>query len=223
MGLNEKLLRISSLEFSYMPGARVLRGLDLELGSSERVGLIGPNGSGKTTLLHLMVGLLKPSAGEIEAFGKPRRSEGDFWEVRARMGLLFQDAEDQLFSPTVIEDVAFGPLNLGKKSSEAMIIASEKLAEVGLPGFEDRITYRLSAGEKRLVSLASVLAMEPDVLLLDEPTSGLDEQAVGRVEDILNELSHAMIVVSHDREFLKHVTNRWLRLESGALSTVDLS
>lgn len=223
MGLNEKLLRLSSLEFCYTPGIFVLKGLNLELACGERVGMVGPNGSGKTTLLHLVVGLLKPGAGEIEAFGKPRRLEGDFWEVRARMGLLFQDAEDQLFSPTVVEDVAFGPLNLGKAPSEAMRIASEKLTEVGLPGFEDRITYRLSSGEKRLVSLASVLAMEPDVLLLDEPTSGLDEEAVERVKNILNKLPHAIIAVSHDREFLKQVTNRWLKLERGSLNSVDLN
>jgi cobalt/nickel transport system ATP-binding protein len=213
MGLNEKLLRLSGLEFAYLPGRPVLRGVDLELGAGERVGIVGPNGSGKTTLLHLIVGLLRPDTGEIKAFGRPRRSEDDFWEVRARAGLLFQDAEDQLFSPTVIEDVAFGPLNLGKSREEAMRIASDKLADVGLPGFEDRITYRLSNGEKRLVSIASVLAMEPEVLLLDEPTSGLDE----RVKLILNGLPQAMIVISHDHDFLNKVTGLRRRLEGGIL------
>jgi cobalt/nickel transport system ATP-binding protein len=220
MGMNDKLLHLRGIEFSYLHGTPVLRGLDLELGTGERVGVTGSNGSGKTTLLHLIVGLLRPDKGEITAFGRPRRSEDDFWEVRTRAGLLFQDAEDQLFSPTVIEDVAFGPLNLGKSRREAMRIASDKLAEVGLPGFEDRITYRLSSGEKRLVSLASVLAMEPEVLLLDEPTSGLDDQAVERVTRILNALPQAMIVISHARDFLHHVASRWLRLDNGILKPV---
>jgi len=217
-GVNEKILILRGVSFAYSPRVRVLDGLDLELGTGERIGLVGHNGSGKTTLLHLIVGLIKPDAGEIEAFGKVRRMEADFWDVRARVGLLFQDAEDQLFCPTVGEDVAFGPLNLGRKPDEATRIASAVLARVGLAGFEERITYRLSAGEKRLVSLASVLAMEPDILLLDEPNSGLDEEAEERIIEILVSLPQAMIIVSHDREFLSRVTGKAVRLERGRLT-----
>lgn len=217
-GVNEKILVLRGVSFAYSPRVRVLDGLDLEIVTGERIGLVGHNGSGKTTLLHLIVGLVKPDAGEIEAFGKVRRMEADFWDVRARVGLLFQDAEDQLFCPTVGEDVAFGPLNLGRKPDEATRIASAVLARVGLAGFEERITYRLSAGEKRLVSLASVLAMEPDILLLDEPNSGLDEEAEERIIEILKSLPQAMIIVSHDREFLRRVTGKAVRLEGGRLT-----
>ena len=115
--------------------------------------LLGPNGCGKTTLLHLIVGLLRPNAGQIEAFGRRRVAEADFHEVRRRVGLLFQDADDQLFCPTVAEDVAFGPLNLGKSRDEVRRIVAATLDSLGLAGYEHRVTYQLSGGEKRLVAL----------------------------------------------------------------------
>ena len=118
----------------------------------------------------------------MEVFGKPRAAERDFHEVRRRVGLLFQDADDQLFCPTVVEDVAFGPLNLGLPRDRVRQVVAETLEAVGLAGYEHRITYKLSGGEKRLVALATVLAMQPEVLLLDEPTSGLDEQATERLD-----------------------------------------
>ena len=223
MGLDSNVIRLSGVCFSYRTGIPVLDGLDFELGRREKTGLIGANGSGKTTLLHLIVGLLRPDAGEIEIFGKPRRSEDDFREVRARVGLLFQDAEDQLFSPTVAEDVAFGPLNLGKKAGEAVAIVRETLCAVGLDGYESRISYRLSAGEKRLASLAGVLAMRPDVLLLDEPSGGLDDDSRERVIEILSELPQAMVVISHDRDFLGRITTSTLRLERGKLVSDGVS
>ena len=144
--------------------------------------LLGPNGCGKTTLLHLIVGLLRPSAGQIEAFGRQRMAEADFHEVRRRVGLLFQDADDQLFCPTVAEDVAFGPLNLGKSRDEVRRIVAGTLDSLGLAGYEHRVTYRLSGGEKRLVALATVLAMQPEVLLLDEPSGGLDDASHGAAD-----------------------------------------
>ncbi len=222
MGVMDPLLAFRGVSFAYpgRPGeaARaVLDGVDLALQPGDRVALVGPNGSGKTTLLHLAVGLLKPSAGEIEAFGEVRRTEKDFREVRGRAGLLFQDPEDQLFSPTVAEDVAFGPLNLGKSRDEALAATAETLASLDLEGYEERITHHLSYGEKRLVALASVLAMRPEVLLLDEPTDGLDEHYAGRLTEILGGLEQAMLVVSHDRAFLGRVTSRALLLSSGRL------
>jgi cobalt/nickel transport system ATP-binding protein len=222
MGVNGNLIKLTGAVFAYNSGAPVLDGVDLSLARGEKIGLVGANGSGKTTLLHLIVGLLKPERGEIEFAGRPRRSEKDFWEVRARVGLLFQDAEDQLFSPTVAEDVAFGPLNLGRPVSEAKKIVSSTLERVGLAGFEDRITYRLSAGEKRLVSLATVLAMEPEALLLDEPTTALDEEARERIIGVLNSLPQAMIAVSHDRDFLTRTTDRALLLKGGRLTPYSL-
>ena len=214
--MSETLLSLRGLCFAYDGGAPVLDGLDLELKAGERLGLAGANGSGKTTLLHLIVGLVRPSAGEIRAFGQVRRQDRDFEEVRRRAGLLFQDPEDQLFCPTVAEDVAFGPLNLGLPRAEAMDIVRDTLDQLGLAGYEERITYRLSGGEKRLVSLAAVLAMRPDVLLLDEPANELDEEHTARLLAILDDLPQAAIIVSHSRELLHRTSTRCLRLVGGA-------
>ena len=219
--MTEPLLILRKLSFAYDGARPVLEGLDFALAAGERVGLTGANGSGKTTLLHLIVGLLRPTGGEIEAFGKVRRVEADFIEVRQRAGLLFQDPEDQLFCPTVAEDVAFGPLNLGTSRDEAAAIVADVLARLDLTCYEDRITYKLSGGEKRLVSLAAVLAMEPDVLLLDEPTGGLDDEHDARLRAILADLPQAALVVSHDRDLLEATTARIVRLVDGRIETGD--
>ena len=210
--MSEPLIRFEEVDFAYAEGAPVLAGCSFVLRAGERLALVGPNGSGKTTLLHLIVGLLRPDSGTIEAFGQVRRREADFHEVRRRAGLLFQEADDQLFCPTVAEDVAFGPLNLGKRRDEVRRIVNDTLTSLGLAGYEHRITYKLSGGEKRLVALATVLAMEPDVLLLDEPTSGLDDRAVDRLAEILAGLPQAMVIASHNREFLDRTTSRTVDL-----------
>lgn len=216
--MNAPLFRLSGIHFSYGTGDPVLAGADFELRPGERVALTGANGAGKTTLLHLMVGLQRPGAGTVEAFGRPRVREADFREVRARAGLLFQDADDQLFCPTVAEDVAFGPLNLGKSPAEARAIVGRTLAGLGLDGFETRITHKLSGGQRRLVSLAAVLAMEPDALLLDEPTNALDPDTAERLTGILLGLPQAMVAISHDRDFLDRLATRRVRLERGRLT-----
>lgn len=215
--MNDTLIALSDVSFAYPGGRAVLSECSFRLARGERVGLVGSNGSGKSTLLSLIVGLLEPSAGRVEAFGRPRECEQDFYEVRCRAGLLFQDADDQLFCPTVAEDVAFGPLNLGKHRHEVHGIVARTLDELGLAGCEDRITYKLSGGEKRLVALATVLAMEPEVLLLDEPTSGLDEAATERVTGILAGLSQSMILVTHDRRLLEALATRRVELQGGRL------
>jgi cobalt/nickel transport system ATP-binding protein len=204
--VSEPILQLTGITFRYPGGPAVLQGLDLCLHAGQRLGLTGPNGSGKTTLLHLALGLLKPQQGTVRAFGRERCTEDDFHEVRRRAGLLFQDADDQLFCPTVLDDVAFGPLNLGLDADAARHRARDALETVGLPdGFGRRITYRLSGGEKRLVALAGVLAMEPDALLLDEPTAGLDEGHRARLLGVLHNLPQAMLIVSHDAEFLSQL------------------
>lgn len=206
------------LSYRYPRRGVVLDEVDFSLEKGDKVALTGPNGAGKTTLLHLLVGLKKAKAGEVHAFGALRRDESDFVEVRARAGFLFQDPDDQLFCPTVLEDVAFGPLNLGKSHADAMKIATDALESVGLAGFEERVTHQLSGGEKRMVTLASVLAMEPDVLLLDEPSNALDSKARWRLINILQSLPQAMIIISHDDDFLEHLANRWVRLEEARLT-----
>jgi cobalt/nickel transport system ATP-binding protein len=213
----EELIVFRNVDFAYGPDRPVLRGCDFRLDAGERLAVVGANGSGKTTLLHLIVGLLHPSRGEIEIFGSPRRKEADFHEVRRRVGLLFQDADDQLFCPTVLEDVAFGPLNLGHDRPTVRQIAAQTLASLGLAGYEQRITYQLSSGEKRLVALAAVLAMQPEVLLLDEPTAGLDDASRLRLLEILQNLSQSLLVVSHDRDFREAIAKRTLVLRQGRL------
>jgi len=199
------LIELHNLTFTY-PGAPqpVFQDFHYQLLPGEHIGLIGPNGSGKTTLLHLIMGLLRPQAGSIIIFGQEVKKEKDFVEVRQKVGMLFQNADDQLFCPTVLEDVAFGPLNLGRTPDEAIQIARETMERLGLHGFEDRVTYKLSGGEKKLVSLATVLAMEPQLLLLDEPTAGLDEATKHRLIHILTDLDIAFMVVSHENDFLNH-------------------
>jgi cobalt/nickel transport system ATP-binding protein len=211
------LFRLTGIRFAYEAARPVLDGADFELAPGERVAIIGGNGAGKTTLLHLMVGLLKPQAGEVLAFGRMRQAEHDFRDVRARAGLLFQDPDDQLFCPTVAEDVAFGPLNLGKSRAEAREIVARTLDQLGLGGLADRVTHKLSGGEKRLVTLATVLAMDPEVLLLDEPTNALDEEAAARLVAVLSGLPQAMVIVSHDRAFRSRLATRVATLANGRL------
>jgi len=195
----------------------ILKNCSLELDSCQRIGIIGANGSGKTSLLWLMLGLVRPQSGEVEIFGKSRVAEHDFQEIRGDLGLLFQNSEDQLFCSTVREDIAFGPLNRGKSASEALQIVHGILSRLEMTEFEHRITHHLSGGEKRLIALASVLAMEPQILLLDEPDSDLDPQILERVKRILDSLSVAMIIVSHNRPFLESVCHRILLLQDGKL------
>ncbi len=215
--MGRTLIELKNICFSYENNRPVLREVDFSIKEKERIGLIGSNGSGKTTLLHLIVGLLKPQKGRITIFDKERTCEQDFSEVRQKVGLLFQNAEDQLFCATVAEDIAFGPLNLGKSHNEAEEIVAKVLKQVGLEGYQDRITYKLSGGEKRLVSIATVLAMEPEVLLLDEPTYGLDEESEKRVLNILSALPLAMTIISHHRNFLEKITDNIVRISQGKI------
>ncbi len=212
------VINVRDLEFSFDGQVRLFSHLDFTLSPGEKVGLLGPNGSGKTTFLHILMGLIPACAGTIEILGRVRRHPSDFRDLPGQVGLLFQDSDDQLFCPTVAEDVAFGPFNQGKSPREVREIVRQTLDKLGLAGWESRITYRLSGGEKRLVALATVLAMEPQLLLLDEPTAGLDESACARVEKILSALPQSMVIVSHDRGFLQRICHRVLVLKDGRLS-----
>ena len=217
MDSNNLIINLTDISFSYPGEPEVLDKLNLQFSRNEKTGLMGPNGSGKTTLFHIIMGLLKPLSGNIEIFGKPAKEEKDFIDVRKRIGLLFQDADDQLFSPTVLEDVAFGPLNLGKSKDEAIDIARKTLEFLDLAGFEDRITYKLSGGEKRLVSLATVLAMEPEILLLDEPTTGLDEKTKTKIKKTLCELDLSYILISHEFDLLSETTDSIYTMDKGKI------
>lgn len=212
---------LSDIRFGYPGQKPVLAGASFTLEEGERLCITGHNGAGKSTLLKIMVGLLTPQSGTVSAFGSQRKAEPEFYEVRCRAGLVFQDPDDQLFCPTVAEDIAFGPLNLGKTRADVEAIVDRVLGNLDLMHLRDRITHKLSGGEKRLVTLASVLAMDPDVLLLDEPTNALDENNEERLTEILLSLPQAMVIVSHDPHFRRKMGTRTLRLSEGLLMDPD--
>ncbi|MFW2365912.1 MAG: energy-coupling factor ABC transporter ATP-binding protein [Desulforhopalus sp.] len=209
------MLELRNISYSYEQAeSPVLLNLSFKL-TDKRVGIIGPNGCGKTTLLHLLVGLLKPDSGELLFHNQPVTSKDELRELRKEVGFLFQSSDDQLFSPTVIEDVAFGPLNLGFSPKDAREKAMETLGYLGLNGFEDRITHRLSGGEKKLVALATILSMNPRVLLLDEPTNNLDPKTQSKLIEILQGLDLHKIIISHDWDFLSHTTSVLYKIDHG--------
>ena len=212
------ILALRGISFHYAPGRPVFSDADFQLAAGQHIGLYGPNGSGKTTFFRIVTGLTSAHAGEIRLHGTPIRSAADFRLLRQKVGLVMQNAEDQLFSPTVIEDVAFGPLNMGMCMDEALEAATAALEAVGLRGFENRLTHRLSGGEKKLVSIATVLSMRPEVLLLDEPTNGLDPEAQDRITHLLHHLDTPRVIISHDWDFLTRTSNAFLTIVQGKLT-----
>lgn len=220
---NNVIIQMKDVCFSYpfltkeRDRGMVLDHLNFELRNKEKVGIIGHNGCGKTTLLHIIMGLLPTSSGMVRFFGNLAETEKDFHIARQKIGFLFQNADDQLFSPTVLEDVAFGPLNQGKTPGEARELSLKTLEKLNLKGFEDRITHKLSGGEKKLVALATVLVMQPCVLILDEPTTALDESAREHIISILNNLDISCIIVSHEYDFLVSTTRSIYSMRHGQI------
>ncbi|MCX7913464.1 MAG: energy-coupling factor ABC transporter ATP-binding protein [Thermodesulfovibrionales bacterium] len=212
---NNTILLIKNLSFSYPGGRKIFKELNFSLKRGDKIGLVGANGSGKTTLFYLIMGLLKTDRGEIYIFNKRRVQERDFFEVRQKIGLMFQDSDDQLFCPTVEEDIAFGPLNLGKSRQEVDQIVEETCQSLGISNLRKRITYKLSGGEKRLISFATLVAMRPQCLLLDEPTAGLDEETTYRLLEYLRNRFDTYIIVSHDQAFLNQTIKETYYLKDG--------
>lgn len=215
--LSLELLRLEDITFAYPGRPPVHQGLDFTLNQGDRVGIWGPNGAGKSTMFLVAMGLLEPSRGRVYGLGQLCVTEKDFRGLRRQVGLLFQDPDDQLFCPTVAEDVAFGPRNLGLGKDQALRVVDQTLAELGLDGYQRRVTYQLSGGEKRLVSLAAVLAMNPQAILLDEPNTGLDEEHAMALERHLLASRLSWAIVSHDRPFLERTCQRILHMKNGAL------
>ncbi len=208
MSSKTPLLELRDISFSYTKTSpTLLEGINFSV-QEKSIGLIGPNGCGKTTVFQIIMGLLQADKGEILLEGKVVSNKKDFQQLRRKFGFLFQHSDDQLFSPTVLEDVAFGPLNMGNTPDEAREISIQTLEHLGLAGFEDRITHKLSGGEKKLVALATILSMQPKLLLLDEPSNNLDPATRERLITILRELKQAYIIISHDLDFLASTCSR---------------
>ena len=214
---DKPILKLENITFAYPGRPNLFTSLCFALRENDRFGLYGHNGSGKTTLLRLIMGLEIPQGGRVLFHGEPTGDERTLHRLRCGIGFVLQNSDDQLFSPTVLEDVAFGPLNLGLKRREARDRAMETLDDLGLSDLADRPAHRLSGGEKKMVSIASVLSMRPEALLLDEPTAFLDDESRDRIAVILQAQKLARIVVSHDRFFLERTSSSFIRVINGAI------
>jgi energy-coupling factor transporter ATP-binding protein EcfA2 len=216
------LVEVRNLRFQYEDGTAALRGVDFRLDAGESVALLGANGSGKTTFVMHLNGLLS-GKGTVEICGLPVE-KGNLAAIRRKVGLVFQDSESQLFMPSVLEDVAFGPLNRGMAPADALKRAREALETVGMAGAAERAPYHLSAGEKRRVAIAGTLAMDPEILVLDEPTTFLDPPGQWTLADLLAKLPQAKIVVTHNIPFARAICTRSVFFEAGLITaegTVD--
>ena len=203
------------LRFTYPNGVAGLNGLDLHVTHGERVAILGPNGAGKTTLMLHLNGLLE-GEGELEVAGIDVGS-GDKRALRAAVGLVFQDPDDQLFMPTVMEDVAFGPLNLGLDRDDALARVAEALAAVRMEDVAERAPHQLSLGQRRRVAIATVLAMRPRLLVLDEPSANLDPRARRELLEVLDRVERTMLVVTHDLPFAAELCERAVILSGGRI------
>ena len=211
--LIEPALTVSGLWLSYPDRPDVVQDVSLKVMPGERVGLIGPNGAGKTTFFLGLCGVLKPSAGEIVVLGKPVVN-GDF---RPEVALVFQNPDDQLFCPSVWDDVAFGPQNMGLLKDEVKVRVTEALSVAGAVELADRPAHHLSEGEKRMVSIAGVLAMRPRLLIYDEPSANLDIRSRRRVIHLLQESKETLLIASHDLELVLEVCNRVVLVDNGRI------
>lgn len=210
-------IKIDHLSFQYGNGIKALREIDLEIGEGETVILVGPNGAGKSTLLLLIRGLLEARKGEIQIAGERLDSEKKLEAMAGRVGLVFQNPDDQLFCTTVFDDVAFGPINMGLSPPEVKARVRKALKAVGLSGYDDRVPYHLSGGEKRRVSLATIYAMDPAILLLDEPTSHLDPRARQEVIRLIHSFSGTKVIATHDFELILKVADRVVLFHQGRI------
>lgn len=205
------------VSYQYPDGRDALVDLACRVEPGETVGLVGPNGAGKTTLLLCLAGVLLPTQGRIQLLDLDLARAADRKLIPRRLGIVFQDPDDQIFSSTVLEDVAFGPLNLGLSETEARERVAEALKHTGLEGYETRAPHRLSGGEKRRVALAGALAMHPELLLLDEPTAFLDPRGRRELVAVLKKLPQTKIIAAHDLELIRATCSRAILLDQGRL------
>jgi cobalt/nickel transport system ATP-binding protein len=223
--MSTPVLDVQGLAYAYPDGHQALYGVDLHVHQGERVALLGPNGAGKTTLVLHLNGILTAGAGSVSVSGLPV-SKPNLQEVRRRVGVVFQDPDDQLFMPTVRDDVAFGPRNLGMKGAALDGRVMDALERVGMADFADRPPHHLSFGQRRRVAVATVLAMEPEILVLDEPSSNLDPASRRELADILRGLDVTVLMVTHDLPYAFELCPRSVVLSDGVIvadgSTYDV-
>ncbi len=221
-------LRISNLAYAYPDGHQALFGVNLELQKGEKVALLGPNGAGKTTLVLHLNGIIATQQGSVTVAGTvvDTKNKESLRHIRERVGIVFQDPDDQLFMPTVAEDVSFGPYNSGLRGAELERVTEEALAKVGMLEFKDRPPHHLSFGQRRRVAVAAVLAMKPDILVLDEPSSNLDPASRRELAEILKSLDITILMVTHDLPYALELCERSVILSGGVIAadsnTADL-
>lgn len=212
--MSTPVVDVRGVSYAYPGGSPALRGLDLHVHSGERVALLGPNGAGKTTLVLHLNGILTPSSGSVTISGLTV-SRHTLPEIRRRVGIVFQDPDDQLFMPTVRDDVAFGPANLGLRGSDLASRVQEAMTAVDVQALADRPPHHLSFGQRRRVAIATVLAMRPEILVLDEPSSNLDPASRRELADILESLDVTVLMVTHDLPYAAQLCERSVILSQG--------
>jgi len=211
----EEIIRVDNLSFCYPDGQQALTDVNLTIYHGDTVALIGPNGAGKSTLLLHLNGILH-SNGVVKVFGRPVDDKNLRW-VRSKVGLVFQNPDDQLFSPTVFDDVAFGPINLGYSEAKVRELVTIALDWVGMIGYERRSPHHLSVGEKKRIAIATVLSMNPEILAIDEPTSNLDPASKWSLIELLRGLAITKIIASHDLELVQALCHRAIVLDRGVV------
>jgi cobalt/nickel transport system ATP-binding protein len=218
--MNSPSLEITGLAFAYPDGNQALYGVNLKVEKGERVALLGPNGAGKTTLVMHLNGIHGAQKGEVKIAGTTidASDKSNLKKIRAQVGIVFQDPDDQLFMPTVREDIAFGPYNMGFRGVELDRIVDEALEQVGMSAFADRAPHHLSFGQRRRVAVAGVLAMKPEILVLDEPSSNLDPASRRELATILASLDITILMVTHDLPYALELCNRAVVLSGGLIA-----
>ena len=210
---NTNVVKVNDLHFSYPDGHVALRGVSLKLCPGDKVALVGPNGAGKSTLMLHLNGILD-GRGSIDV-GGVRLTRDNLPVIRAMVGLVFQNPDDQLFSPTVFEDVAFGPLHMGLPEAEVLARVDSALEAVRMSAYRERLSHHLSVGEKKRIAIATVLSMNPKILILDEPSAGLDPRARRTLINLLRELPITMLVSTHDMKLVQELFPRMIVMDDG--------
>ena len=221
--MSEKSLEISGLAYAYPDGNQALYGVNLSINQGERVALLGPNGAGKTTLVLHLNGIIPTMQGKVRVAGElvDSKNAESIKSVRHKVGIVFQDPDDQLFMPTVGQDVAFGPYNAGLRGIELDKAVKEALELVGMSEFIDRPPHHLSFGQRRRVAVATVLAMKPEILVMDEPSSNLDPAARRELAEIITSLDVTLLMVTHDLPFAHELCQRAVILSAGIVAADD--